>query len=155
MHHSKPEVDELDKGILQILMQDANTPYTDIARELNVSGGTIHVRMKKMEEAGIVKGAKLLVNYSTLGYDIVAFIGIHLEKGTAFKLAQNELMKIDEIVELHYITGIYNIFAKIVCRDTRHLRDVLNNKIQVIEGVQRTETLISLDESVHREIRLV
>lgn len=148
------EVDELDKSILRILMKDASVPYTDIARELNVSGGTIHVRMKKMSEAGVVTGSKLTVNPSLLGFDVCAFLGIYLEKGSAYKKALEQLKEIPEIVEIYYTTGIYNMFAKIICRDTAHLRNVLNDKIQIIDGVQRTETFISLDKSIEREISL-
>jgi len=148
------EVDELDKSILRILMKDASVPYTDIARELNVSGGTIHVRMKKMLEAGVVTGSKLTVNPSLLGFDVCAFLGIYLEKGSAYKRALEQLKEIPEIVEIYYTTGIYNMFAKIICQDTAHLRNVLNDKIQIIDGVQRTETFISLDKSIEREISL-
>lgn len=152
-HSSKPDIDILDKGILQILLQDGNTPYTDIAKELGVSGGTIHVRMKKMEESGIVTGAKLTVNYPKLGFDVCAFLGIYLEKGSAYNNANEELKKIYEVVELHYTTGIYNLLAKIICRDTTHLRETLD-RIQAINGVQRTETFISLENSIYREVRL-
>lgn len=152
---SEPYVlDELDKQILQILMRDAGVPYTDIARELNVSGGTIHVRMKKMQDAGIVQGSRLVVSPPKLGYDICAFLGIYLEKGSEYRRALENLRQIPEVIEMHYTTGIYSMFAKIVCRDTRHLREVLNDKIQVIPGVQRTETFISLEEGIHREISL-
>lgn len=147
-------LDELDKQILQILMRDAGVPYTDIARELNVSGGTIHVRMKKMQDAGIVQGSRLVVSPPKLGYDICAFLGIYLEKGSEYRKALEDMRKIPEVIEMHYTTGIYSMFAKIVCRDTRHLREVLNDKIQVIPGVQRTETFISLEEGIHREISL-
>ncbi len=148
------ELDELDKQILQILMKDASVPYTDIARELNVSGGTIHVRMKKMQEAGIVLGSRLVVSPPKLGYDICAFIGVYLEKGSEYRKALEDMRAIPQVVELHYTTGLYSMFAKIVCRDTRHLREVLNDKIQVIAGVQRTETFISLEEGIHREVSL-
>ncbi len=148
------ELDELDKQILRILLNDGSVPYTDIARELKVSGGTIHVRMRKMQEAGVVQGTRLLVNHSKLGYDITAFLGIYLEKGSAYRSVMQELCTIPGIVEIHYTTGVYNIFCKVVCQDTRSLREVLNEKIQPIDGVQRTETFISLDETVQREIQL-
>ncbi len=146
--------DELDKAILQILMKDANVPYTDIARELSVSGGTIHVRMKKMQEAGVVQGARLIINPAALGFDITAFIGVYFDKGTAYQRVRQEVLSIPEVIESHYTTGVYSMFLKVICRDTRHLRQVLNEKIQGIEGVQRTETFISLEESVQREINL-
>jgi Lrp/AsnC family transcriptional regulator for asnA, asnC and gidA len=132
------EIDNLDIQILSILMKNATTPYTEIAKELIVSGGTIHVRMKKLEELGVIKGASLEVDPQKLGYDITAFLGIFLEKG----------------VELHYTTGSYSIFAKIICHDTMHLREVLNEQIQGVKGIQRTETFISLEETIKRQITL-
>ncbi|MCX2741946.1 Lrp/AsnC ligand binding domain-containing protein [Pontibacter anaerobius] len=148
------EIDKLDKQILSLLMQDVTRAYTDVAKELNVSGGTIHVRMKKLTEMGVVKGAQLLINPSAVGFDICAFIGVFLEKGSEYKETVKKMQDIPEIVELHYTTGAYSMFAKIICRDTQHLREVLNEKLQSIEGVQRTETLISLEESINRQIRI-
>jgi Lrp/AsnC family transcriptional regulator for asnA, asnC and gidA len=154
MPEVKPALDKLDRSILQMLLRNANMAYTDIARELKVSGGTIHVRMKKMEEAGIVQGSRLIVDPGRLGFDVLAYLGIFLEKGSAYNKALEEMKKIPEIVELHYTTGMYNMFVKILCRDTRHLREVLNDKIQVIDGVERTETFISLESGIDREITL-
>lgn len=158
MKHSEQEfyeIDNLDKQILAMLMKDATLSYTDIAKELIVSGGTIHVRMKKLKDMGIVKGSYLEVDHSKVGYDICAFLGIYLEKGSVYKKAVEKLKEIPEIVELHYSTGIYSMFAKIICRDTKNLREVLNEKIQTIPGVQRTETFISLEESIKRQLRIM
>ncbi len=148
------EIDNLDIDILSILMNDATTAYTEIAKELIVSGGTIHVRMKKMQDMGIIKGSNLIVDAQKVGYDICAFLGIYLEKGSIYHDAVKELKKIKEIVELHYTTGNYSMFAKIICRDTGHLRYVLNDEIQAVPGIQRTETFISLEESIKRQITL-
>ena len=149
------DVDKLDKQILAILMQNAKKAYTEIAQELFVSGGTIHVRMNKLSEAGIVKGYNLVVDHGKLGYDISAFLGIYLDKSSLYDEVAAELEKIPEIVAAHYTTGLYNIFARIVCRDTKHLRDVLHDKIQKIQGIQRTETFISLQESINRPINIM
>ena len=146
------EIDEVDKQILAILMRDAKTPYTDIAKNIHVSGGTVHVRMRKMEQMGIVVGASLSVDYTKLGYDISAFLGIHLDKSSLYDEVSEELKSIPEIVAAHYTTGLYSIFAKIICRDTNHLKEVLHDKIQKIPGIQRTETFISLQESINRPI---
>lgn len=148
------DIDDLDRKILAILMRNAKKPYTDIAKQLFVSGGTIHVRMKKLEDAGVVKGYNLSVDHSKLGYDICAFLGIYLDKSSLYDDAAERLKDIPEVVSLHYTTGLYNIFAKILCRDTNHLRDVLHDKIQKIPGIQRTETFISLEEGVDRPINL-
>ena len=148
------ELDDLDRQILAILMRNAKKPYTDIAKELSVSGGTIHVRMKKLEDAGIVKGYNLEVDHSKLGYDICAFLGIYLDKSSLYESVAAKLEDIPEVVSAHYTTGLYNIFTKIICRDTNHLRDVLHDKIQNIAGIQRTETFISLQESIDRPIAI-
>jgi len=152
---NKISLDEIDKKILSILMRNAKTPYTDIAKEIHVSGGTVHVRMNKMEEMGIVKGANLVVDYEKLGYDVSAFLGIYLNKSSMYDDVAEELAKIPEVVGAHYTTGAYSIFAKIVCKNTNHLRDVLHDKIQPIQGIQRTETFISLQESINRSIQIV
>ncbi len=149
------EIDKLDKQILALLMENANTPYTEIAKKLFVSGGTVHVRMKKLEQMGVVKGSHLEVNYSALGYDITAFLGIYLEKSSLYDEVQQKLSQIPEVTAAHYTTGVYSIFAKIICRDTDHLRIILHDKIQMIKGIQRTETFISLQESINRSINVL
>ena len=148
------EIDNLDREILSILVADATTPYTDIAKRLIISGGTVHVRMKKMQDMGIIEGSQLNINAQKIGYDVCAFLGIFLEKGSQYKDAVQQLRQVKEIVELHYCTGAYSMFAKIICRDTNHLRQVLNEGVQVVQGIQRTETFISLEESIRRQIQL-
>jgi len=148
------EIDEIDRKILSILMKDANRPYTKIAEEIHVSGGTVHVRMKKLTQMGIVTGSNLTINYNKLGFDITAFLGIFLDKSSLYEEVAEELKRIPEVVAAHYTTGNYSIFAKIVCKDTNHLRDVLHDKIQMISAIQRTETFISLDESIDRPINI-
>jgi len=148
------EIDNVDLKILSLLMEDANLPYTEIAKRIFVSGGTVHVRMKKMQDLGIVTGAQLRIDYSKLGYDIIAYLGIYLEKSSMYEEVAELLANIPEIVNIHYTTGIYSIFAKIICKDTKHLRNVLHDKIQNVKGIQRTETFISLEETVERSVKL-
>jgi Lrp/AsnC family transcriptional regulator for asnA, asnC and gidA len=148
------DIDKVDYQILSQLMENAGTPYTEIAKKINVSGGTVHVRMKKLQELGIVKGSSLVIDYSKLGYDITAFLGIYLEKSHFYNQAAQELEKIPEVVNIHYTTGNYSMFVKIICRDTQHLREVLHDKIQNVVGIERTETIISLQESMNRNIKI-
>lgn len=148
------EFDNVDLKILALLMEDANMAYTEVAKKVFVSGGTVHVRMKKLEEMGIVKGAQLRVDYTKLGYDIIAFLGIFLDKNSMYNEVAKYLDEIPEVINTHYTTGDYSIFAKIICKDTNHLRRVLHDKVQRIPGVQRTETLISLEERIDRAIQL-
>ena len=146
----KYELDETDLSIISMMLEDAKTSYAEIGQRLFVSGGTVHVRLKKLTELGIITGSKLKVNFSKLGYDIIAFIGIFLEKSQYYNDVIKDLKEIPEVVNAHYTTGNYSIFARLVCRDTDHLREVLSGKIQQIEGIQRTETFISLEESINR-----
>jgi Lrp/AsnC family transcriptional regulator for asnA, asnC and gidA len=148
------EIDKLDRGILGILIDDAKVPYTEIAKRLIVSPGTIHVRMKRMERLGIVKGATLILDPAKLGYDLTAFIGIYLVRGSAYSEVIEEVNDIPEIVEAHYTTGEYSIFAKIICKNTDHLRQVINEKLQTVNGVSRTETIISLGESIKKQVHI-
>ena len=148
------QIDNIDRGILRELMINAKVPYTEIAKKLIVSAGTIHVRMKKMEEAGIVKNSRLHINYELLGFDMTAFLGIYLEKGSTYTDVIQQLNLIPEIVEAHYTTGVYSIFAKIRCKNTKHMRQILNEEIQSIKGIQRTETTISLEQSIDKHIIL-
>lgn len=147
------DIDNVDLKILSLLAEDAKMPYTEVAKKVFVSGGTVHVRMRKMEEMGIVRGTTLNMDYSKMGYDITAFLGIYLEKSSLYDGVIKYLEKIPEIVKIHYTTGNYNIFVKMHCKDTRHLKDVLHDKIQTIEGIERTETIISLEESLNRHIQ--
>ncbi|MBW3544749.1 MAG: Lrp/AsnC ligand binding domain-containing protein [Bacteroidetes bacterium] len=148
------EIDSTDLKILALLAEDAKIPYTEIAKKVFVSGGTVHVRMRKLEELGIVLGSTLKIDYSKLGYDITAFLGIFLEKSSYYEEVAAQLEKIPEVVSLHYTTGPYSMYVRIYCRDTSHLRQVLHDKIQKIDGVERTESIISLEERVQRTIRL-
>lgn len=148
------ELDDLDRKILALLMQNAKRPYTELGSKLFVSGGTIHVRMNKLIAAGIVKGQTLMVDNAKLGYDVVAFLGIYLKGSGLYNQAAAYLQGIPEIVSAHYTTGIYSIFAKVVCRDTNHLREVLQ-RVQAFDGIQRTETFISLEETIERPVQVI
>ncbi|MEZ4826854.1 MAG: Lrp/AsnC ligand binding domain-containing protein [Bacteroidia bacterium] len=149
------EIDKLDLQILSMLMTDAQTPYTEIAKQLDVSGGTVHVRMKKLVTLGIVKGSHLEVDAGKLGFDICAFVGMFLEDASMYNHIAKQLESIPEITEIHYTTGRYSIFLKIVSKNTRELRNILNDKVQKISGIQRTETFISLEESLKRPIQVM
>ncbi len=155
MYNKKEEeIDDTDRKILNILMLDANTPYVDIAKKIHVSAGTVHVRLKRLMRLGIIKKSHLEVDYGKLGYDICAFLGIYLEKSSMYSSVIDSLYKIPEVINTHYTTGNYSIFVRVICRDTEHLRRVLYEKIQNIDGIQRTETFISLEESIARSLQL-
>ena len=149
---AKLNLDKLDLQIIQAMMENAEISYADLGKKLFVSGGTIHVRIKKLEEHKVVIGKKLAVDIKSLGYDVIAFIGIFLEKSSLYDAVAKDLKKIPEIVRVNYTTGNYSMFAEVVCRDIQQLRLVLHDKLQNIKGIERTETLISLEESFNRNV---
>ena len=148
-------LDKLDLQIIQAMMEDAEVSYADLGKQFFVSGGTIHVRIKKLEELGIVKGKRLAVDLKVLGYDIIAFIGIYLEKSSMYDNVAQALKNIPQVVRVNYTTGNYSMFVEIVCKDMQQLRFVLHDELQNIKGIERTETLISLEESFSRNVKIV
>ncbi len=148
-------LDKLDLQIIQAMMQDAEVSYADLGKQFFVSGGTIHVRIKKLEELGIVQGKRLAVDLKVLGYDIIAFIGIYLEKSSMYDTVAQALKAIPQVVRVNYTTGNYSMFVEIVCKDIQQLRFVLHDELQKIKGIERTETLISLEESFSRNVKIV
>ena len=152
---TKLNLDKLDFAIIHHLMENAEIPYAELGKKLFVSGGTIHVRIKKLQKAGVVKGTRLIVDLKNLGHDVIAFIGIYLEKSSLYDFVAKELQKIPEIVRLNYTTGNYSMFAEIVCKDITGLRKVLHDELQKIKGIERTETFISLEESFSRNVKVL
>ena len=148
------EIDKVDIMIINSLMKDARCAFTDIAKDLSVSPGTIHVRMNRLEKLGIVSGSSIQIDHSKLGYDLTAFIGIYLIRGSIYNKVIDELKNIPEVLETHYTTGKYSIFAKVLCKNTNHMRKVLNEKIQKIDGIQTTETMISLEQGIDRQVTI-
>lgn len=151
----KMNLDKLDLQIIESMMENAEISYAELGKKLFVSGGTIHVRIKKLQELKIVKGTRLNVDLKLLGYDITAFVGIYLEKSSLYDSVAKDLMKIPEIIRLNYITGNYSMFLEIVCKDIAQLRYVLHDELQKIKGIERTETFISLEEGFVRNVPIV
>lgn len=147
------QIDSLDRGILNALMENARTAYAELAKQFNVSPGTIHVRVEKMKQSGIIKGTRVEIDPKHLGYDVCCFIGIILKSARDYPAAVAKLDALDEVVEAWYTTGHYSIFIKVMCRSIDALQLVLINKIQTIDEIQSTETLISLQNPIMRTIK--
>ena len=151
---SKVNLDEIDHQILDILIDNSRIPFTDISKRLLISAGTVHVRVKKMEEAGIIKGSSLNLDYVKLGYSFIAYIGIFLEKTKVIGDVIKSLNDIPFVTVAHITTGKFNIFCKIRAKKTSHAKEIIF-RIDDIEGVTRTETMISLEESINDKKRLM
>ena len=125
-----------------------------ISKMAGISGAAVHQRLKKLEKAGVISGSQVILNPKILGFKTVAFIGIYLDKAMRNPEAVQQLKNIPEVIECHYTTGNWSIFAKLLCKDNEHLMELLNKKIQSVKGVSRTETFISLGQQLNRQITL-
>lgn len=146
------QIDNLDRKILDIITKNARIPYLEVARECNVSGAAIHQRVQRLIRIGVIKGSEFKVDPVMVGFRTCAYIGIFLDHPGNYKEVVKKLNEIPEVIECHYTTGNYSLFIKVYTRDNEHLRLVLTDKIQTIVGIMRTETLISLEESINRQI---
>ena len=151
---NKVKLDEVDHQILDILIDNTRVPFTDISKKLLISAGTVHVRVKKMEEAGIIRGSSLNLDYIKLGYSFIAYVGIFLEKTSRTQDVLVNLRKMPFVTVAHITTGKFNIFCKVRARDTKDAKDIIFS-IDDIDGVSRTETMISLEESINDKKRLM
>ena len=151
---AKFKLDETDHKILGMLIDNTRTPFTDIAKKLLISAGTVHVRVKKMEEAGIIIGSSLSLDYKKLGYSFIAYVGIFLEKTSQTQFVLNRINEIPYVTVAHITTGKFNLFCKVRAKNTEHAKQVIF-KIDDIEGVYRTETMISMEESLNDKTRLM
>lgn len=149
---AKYNIDAIDRRILSYLINNARMPFLEIARECGISGAAIHQRVKKLEEAGIITGSRLEVDPKALGFDVCAFVGVQITQPDVTNAVIDSLSAIPEVVECHFITGRNTLLIKVYCTNNEHLMHVLVNTIQQIPGVNQTETFISLDEPLSREV---
>ena len=149
------KIDKLDKQILSILSKNARIPFKDVAAECGVSRAAIHQRVQHLIKIGAIMGSGFDVNPKSLGYASCTYVGINLERGSMYKKVVERLMDIEEVVECHFTTGPYTMLLKLYAKDNEQLMDLLNNKLQSIPGVVSTETLISLEQSIKREIPVI
>lgn len=149
------KIDALDIKILKILSGDARIPFKDVAAECGMSRAAIHQRVQNLIEDGVITGSSFDLNPKSLGYTTCTYVGITLERGSMYKKVVEQLLHVPEIVECHFTTGPYMLLVKLYARDNEQLMDLLNNKMQSIEGVVATETLISLEQSIKRNVPVI
>ena len=146
-------LDKIDKEIIYMLMDNAKTSLAHISKNVGISTTAVHQRIKKLENAGVIENSISFLNPRKIGYKVVTFIGVFLDQPSHYHDAIKALNEIDEVVEAHYTTGNYTIFLKVLCKDNDHLMEILN-KIQKLKGVTRTETFISLEQSISRQLKV-
>jgi Lrp/AsnC family transcriptional regulator for asnA, asnC and gidA len=147
------KIDSIDRRILRLLSEKGRISFLEVARECGMSGAAIHQRVAKLEQNGIIAGYSVKLSAENLGFSTCAYVGVFLEKAIMYHSVVKELEKISEIVECHYTTGNYAIFLKVYCRNNQHLMEVLNGRIQTIPGVSSTETFISLEHGIMRDVQ--
>ena len=150
----KPMFDEIDRKILKFLISNARMPFLEIARECGISGAAIHQRIKKLEDSGVILGSRLIVDPKKMGFDVCAFISIRIQDPQLQLKTVEELKRIPEIVECHFITGTYNVMVKLYCVDNDHLMKTIFNCILPVPGVSTTQTYISLNEAFQRQVHV-
>ena len=146
------KIDKLDKKILEIISTNARLPFKDVAAECGVSRAAIHQRVQRLIDMGVIVGSGYHIDPSSLGYNTCTYVGITLERGSMYQRVCDEFAKIPEIVECHFTTGPYTMLVKLYARDNAHLMELLNTRMQEIPGVIATETLISLKQSIKKEL---
>ena len=146
------KIDTLDKKILNILSKNARMPFKDVAAECGVSRAAIHQRVQRLIEIGVILGSSFNINPKSLGYTTCTYVGITLERGNMYRDVAQQIAMIPEVVECHYTTGSYTMLIKLYAKDNEQLMELLNDKLQNINGVVSTETLISLEQSIKREV---
>lgn len=148
----KNKLDQVDYKIISILSDDAQMPFTEVAKKLIVSPGTIHSRVRKMREMGLITGASLKLDYANIGWKLTVFLGIYLSQSSLYKQVMDDLIGIKEVVRIHHTTGKYDIFIKMHTRDSMHYREVYQDQILSIEGIKGVESFISVEEKLNRHI---
>ena len=154
MKDSVLKLDGIDKEILRMLMANSRRPILEIAKKIGISGAAIHQRLRKLEKQNLIHSSSIKINPKILGFTTMAYIGIFLDRATNNKIVVNQLKEIPEILECHYTTGDWRMLTKLLCRDNEDLMKILTKKIQTIKGVSRTETYISLEQQIDRQISI-
>lgn len=148
----KNKLDDIDFKILDLLSENAQMPFTEVAKNLKISPGTVHSRTKKMKNLGVIKGATLNLDYSKIGWKMTVFLGVYLRETMLYKQVINEMELVPEIVKVHHSTGKYDIFAKMHARDSIHYRRVYQEAVLTIEGIKGIESFMSVEECMSRHI---
>ncbi|WP_412462918.1 Lrp/AsnC ligand binding domain-containing protein [Halobacteriovorax sp. RT-2-6] len=148
------EIDSIDKKIIKLMEKDARMPFLEMARKIGVSGGTIHQRVEKLREAGVIVGSTIKVDYTKFGHNVVVLLGLHLVNARDIHKVIEKLEKMDEIVEAYYTTGDYALIVKIIVKDINHFHEFLIGKIQMIKEIQSTESFISLKQVINKSLNV-
>ena len=151
--NSSYHLDSVDKEIIYMLIDNAKTSLAHISKNVGISTTAVHQRIKKLEQAGVIENSISFLNPRKIGYKVVSYIGVFLDQPSHYHDAIKALKDVNEVVEAHYTTGNYTIFLKVLCRDNDHLMEILN-KLQKLKGVTRTETIISLEQSINRQLKV-
>jgi Lrp/AsnC family transcriptional regulator for asnA, asnC and gidA len=137
------ELDDTDRAILRILQDDARTPFSEIARRIDMSSATVHDRVGRLEEAGVIEGYHAAVNPKALGLGTSAIVGLRIEQGSE-RDALAALRDLDGVTEVHLTTGEWDVMLRVFAEDTEGLRELMFDHIARLDGFARSQTMVIL-----------
>ena len=150
----KSKIDTIDLEIIKHLSSNAKISYTDLASRILVSPSTVHVRVKRLEDLGIIKNFTIRIDYSKLGFSFTAYLGVFLDQAKSIDNVVKVLKEIPQITVIDFTTGQFSIFCKVRAMDSAAARKVLK-RIHTIDGISRTETFISMEEIINEKDSLI
>ncbi len=148
------KIDRIDEQILNHLISDARMSYTSIAKKINVSAGTVNIRLTKMEKLGIIKGATLNLDYRKLGYAFISYVGIVLSSSSKVDSVVKDIRLIPNITVAHIVSGKFDIFCKVRAKNVNHAKKIVLD-LSKISGIKKTRMMLSLEESINDKKRLM
>src|ERR671927_662953 len=136
-------IDDVNLQIIDILSKDSSTPFVEIAKRVGISDATVHLRVRRLIDEGIIRRFTLSLNNDRLGYDHLAFVGINIRPGFADQITE-ELSNLEEVLEIHEMHNRFDLFLKIRAKDLNHMRDIMENKFRILPNVLETELMAVL-----------
>ena len=137
------QLDYIDQEILLRLEKDSRTSFLNIAKALNISNSLVQQRVNKLKENGVIKKFGIQISQQHLGYNTSAYMGIVLKEAHYSYEVAKAMLAIPEVVECNYVSGQYALFIKIVAANNEHLREIVYEKVHLIQGVGSTDSFIS------------
>jgi len=144
------ELDDTDRRILEILQTDARTPFSEIARQIDMSSATVHDRVNRMKDEGVITGYHASVDPKQLGYGISAMVGLRVKQGRE-QDTLDRLSTIDGVQEVHLTTGEWDVMARVYAEDADALRELMFERVTQMDGFDRSQTMVILGTHLESE----
>jgi Lrp/AsnC family transcriptional regulator for asnA, asnC and gidA len=144
-------LDDVNLQIIDILARDSSTTFVEIAKLIGISDATVHLRVRRLIDEGVIRKFTLSLDNDLLGYDHLAFAGINIRPGFADQITE-ELSNLEEVLEIHEMHNRFDLFLKIRAKGLNHMRDIMEKKIRILPNVLETELMTVLKSSKEEQI---